>query len=301
MANFALLLIVLFYFALASRRFVQSLRRFNDNRFLGGMLIALLIVPYVLVALPNNSSEAIAFLDGLARMAGYLFLPGLALLFRSNRNKPLDLFDLVAILGVWLPVEFNWLPEADVRFAGINLPIPMLTAICLGFLLFQVIRPLEQLGYTYRLKFKDVGFALLGLAGFSLVGLPLGIGMGFIRPGVISFDALNWLLSFLAIYFLNALPEELLFRGVIQNLLEQRLAPLPNGRNWGTVIASIIFGLAHINNTTAFHHPPNWPYVIMATLAGLAYGYAWRKSEKITASAITHTGVNFIWGVIFRA
>lgn len=301
MANIALFLLVLFYFALASRWFVQALQSFNDNRPHGGMLIAMLIVPYVLVTLPGGGSNPSDFLNGLACMAGYLFLPGLALLFRPKRNKPLDLFDLIAILAVWLPIEFDSLPEADVRLAGINLPIPMLTTICLGFLLFQVIRPLERFGYTYRLRFRDVGFALLGLVGFALVGLPLGIGMGFIRPGVVTFDALDWLLSFLAIYFLNALPEELLFRGVIQNLLEQRLAPLPNGRNLGFVIAAIVFGLAHINNTTAFHHPPNWPYVIMATLAGLAYGYAWRKSEKITASAITHTGVNFIWGVIFRA
>ena len=301
MANLSLFLLILFYFALSSRRVVQALRRFNDNRFHGGMLITLLIVPYVLAALSDGAADPSAFLGGLARMAAYLFVPGLALLFRPARNKPLDLFDLIAILGVWLPVEFDWLPEANVRLAGINLPVPLLIAICLGFLLFQVIRPLERLGYTYRLRPRDVGFALLGLAGFALVGMPLGIAMGFIRPGVVSFNALDWLLKFLAIYFLNALPEELLFRGVIQNLLEKRLSVFSNGQNWGYLFAAIIFGLAHINNATAFHHPPNWAYVIMATLAGLAYGHAWRRSGKITASAITHTGVNFIWGVIFRA
>jgi len=301
MAYFALFFLILSYFALASARVVRALRRFNDSRFHGGLLIVLLIVPYILVALPGGSSDPLAFISGLARMTAYLLLPGLVLLFRPERYNPMDLFDLTAILAVWLPIEFDWLPNVDICLAGINLPIPELIAICQGFLLFQVIRPLDRLGYTYRLRLKDVGFSLLGLAGFALVGLQLGIGIGFIQPGAVSFNALDWILSFLAIYFLNALPEELLFRGVIQNLLEQRLAPLPNGRTWGFITASIIFGLAHINNTTAFHHPPNWPYVIMATLAGLAYGFAWRKSEKITASAITHTGVNFIWGVIFRA
>jgi hypothetical protein len=36
--------------------------------------------------------------------------------------------------------------------------------------------------------------------------------------------------------------------------------------------AAVIFGLSHINNSTAHHSPPNWPYVIMATFAVLAYG-----------------------------
>jgi hypothetical protein len=231
-------------------------------------------------------------------MLVYLFVPGLVLLFRSARNKALDIFDLIAIVALWFPIEFGWLPKANVPvLPGASLPIPMLTGICLGFLLFLVIRPLDSIGYTFRLTHADALHALQGLAAFALVGLPLGMAMGFIRFSPAPFEAGEWLLRLVAIYLLTAIPEELLFRGVIQNLVEQRF-----GRTWGTLlVAAVIFGLSHLNNTTAYHAPPNWPYAIMATLAGLAYGWTWRKSGKITASAITHTLVNFIWSIVFQS
>jgi membrane protease YdiL (CAAX protease family) len=271
-------------------------RRFYDNRVHGGLLIAMLIIPYILTALPTANTHPTAVADGLARMLAYLFVPGLVLLLRPVRNKPLDPFDLLAILALWLPVEFDWLPDASVPLMpGVQLPVPKLTAVCLGFLLFLVIRPVERLNYTYQLGRTDVLSALLALAAFALVGVPLGMAMGFIQAGLAPFDAVGWLLKLLAIYFLTAVPEELLFRGIIQNLIEQRFGQTQV--TW--IAAAVIFGLSHINNATAHHVPPNWPYVIMATLAGLAYGWAWRKSGKITASAITHTLVNFIWGVVF--
>lgn len=298
MATLAILLLIALYLALASSRAVRALRRFTVHPWRGGLLIALLIVPYLLVVLPTANTDPIAFSGGLARMLAYLLVPGLALLWRPARKKPLDPFDVVAILALWLPVEFGWLPDAEAPLlAGLNLPLPLLTGVCLGFLLFLVIRPLEGLGYSFRFRHRDPGYAFLGLAAFALVGMPLGVTMGFIQLGVAPVDVGAWLLRCVAIYFLTALPEELLFRGVILNLIDQRL-----GRNTATlVLAAVLFGVSHLNNVTAFHAPPNWPYALMATFAGLAYGWVWRKSQKITASAITHTCVNFVWGVVFAS
>lgn len=62
--------------------------------------------------------------------------------------------------------------------------------------------------------------------------------------------------------------------------------------------ASLIFGAAHLDNATQGYPVPNLAYMLMATLAGIAYGWAWRKSGKITTAAITHTLVNWLWGVI---
>jgi membrane protease YdiL (CAAX protease family) len=293
----ALLLLLATYLGFASSHVVSGLRRFSNNRARGSLLIASLLVPYLLATLPSIATDAYKFLAGLAGMAAYLFVPGLALLLRPRQNRSPDLLDLVAILALWFPVEFGWLPNATLTLGGTNLPLAMLTAICLGFLLFLVIRPLSGIGYTFKLSRYDAQWALLGLGGFALVGLPLSIAMGFIQLGFAPFDAWDWLLGLLAMYFFTALPEELLFRGIIQNLIECRF-----GRNWATLaVGAVIFGLSHINNSTAFHSPPNWPYVFMATLAGLAYGWVWRKSGKITASALTHTLVNFIWGIVFQS
>jgi membrane protease YdiL (CAAX protease family) len=294
----ALLLLVVAYLGLASSRVVHALRRFGASGWRGGLLVALLLLPYVLATVPGAGREQGISWTGLMRMAAYLFLPGLVLVLRPRQNKPLDLLDLLAILLLWFPIEFGLLPEADASFvAGVTLPVPLLTAICLGLVLFRVIRPLRGIGYTFKLTLQDASYAFFALGAFALVGLPLGVSMGFIGPGPAPFDLGAWLLRLVAIYFLNALPEELLFRGIAQNLIEQRF-----GRPWRTlVVAAVIFGLCHMNNVTAHHGPPNWPYVAMATLAGLAYGWVWCKSGKITASAITHTLVNWMWALALQS
>ena len=94
----------------------------------------------------------------------------------------------------------------------------------------------------------------------------------------------------------TALPEELLFRGIIQNQIGARVR-----NEWlALALASVIFGLSHLNNSTLNYPTPNWMYALMATLAGLAYGYTWRRTGKITASAVVHASVNFVWGVLLQ-
>jgi hypothetical protein len=109
-------------------------------------------------------------------------------------------------------------------------------------------------------------------------------------PGVI-----DLILGALGGYLLTALIEEVLFRGLIQNLLSERI-----GNKWvALMIASVVFGLAHLNNTTAGYISPNWAYALMATMAGVAYGWVWLRTGKVTASALTHMLVNLIWGTFF--
>jgi hypothetical protein len=294
MLQYAFFLLIFFYFAFSSNVFVQGIKRLQRTRWHGLIFLAVLLVPYMLATADDPESMR----SGLPVMAAYIFFPGMVLILRPRRNRTLDIYDLTAVLALWAPVELDWLPADTIpTLLGVSLPVALLTAICLGFLLFLVIRPLDGLGYSYRLSFTDLGAVGLSFVGFAVLGIPLGMGLGFIQPGTLELTAADWALRFLAIYFLNALPEELLFRGVVQNLVERRF-----GRGWQTLLASaVFFGLTHLNNSTAFHAPPNYPYVIMATIAGLAYGWAWRRSGKITTSALTHTLVNFTWSVLFRA
>ena len=62
------------------------------------------------------------------------------------------------------------------------------------------------------------------------------------------------------------------------------------------VVASIVFGSAHLNNGTW----PNMRYMLLATLAGLAYGWVWQRTRRISASALTHAAVDWIWVTVFR-
>ena len=89
-----------------------------------------------------------------------------------------------------------------------------------------------------------------------------------------------------------AVPEELLFRGIIQNLLEKEI-----GRpGLALGVAAVIFGAAHLNNGPS----PDWRYFLLATLAGMVYGRAYARTRNLMAPALVHTLVDVAWRGFFR-
>lgn len=306
------------------------------RRALGGWghwPVALLLLPYLLAAWAGGSLS----LRGAACVAAMLALPTISLGFRPATAKPLDVCHVLAIAAVWIWAEaplfglmFDlifgtsvqpWIvshyPELDLAatflpVAGAKVPVIEMTLLVLTYFLFLVRHPVDRMGFTLSLALRDVLTALTGLVIFMAVAIPLGLGIGWLEwnpqwPG--------WGGLFGAVvggYLLVALVEEVYFRGLIQNLIEARLEP-PDGPAWaaGRVgffvslgITAAVFGMAHLNNTTgtaARHLPPNWSYVLMASLAGLTYGWVWWKTRKVTASAITHAMVNLIWLLFLRA
>jgi membrane protease YdiL (CAAX protease family) len=96
-----------------------------------------------------------------------------------------------------------------------------------------------------------------------------------------------------SIFLLTAWPEEFLFRGLLQNSLSRTLS----SENGGWIVASVIFGFAHIANNGVF---PNWRYVLLAIIAGILYGRTWRKTNSIFPAAIVHGLVDTIWHLLFR-
>ena len=142
-----------------------------------------------------------------------------------------------------------------------------------------VVAPLPDVGYTFRLRRSDVTDALVAFAAFAAIAIPLGLGIGFLRWAPRSPEPLVWFQGAIGIYFLTAIPEELLFRGGFQNLLEKRW-PGGRARMWSLVIGSIVFGAAHLDNPPA----PNFRYMLLATLAGVAYGWVWQRTARVPAS-----------------
>jgi membrane protease YdiL (CAAX protease family) len=132
------------------------------------------------------------------------------------------------------------------------------------------------------LVLRDAARALAAFLAYAVVALPVGLATGFLvwhpRPGP------TQALSPLLIYLVTALPEEFLFRGLIQNLLTRWLGP-----RQALAITSVVFGLAHL---------PDPRYVLLAAIAGVAYGWVYLRTGKITASAITHALVDTAWGVL---
>lgn len=280
---------------------------------LGDWVIALLLLPYLLAVEFRPSG------GDFLRMVLFLILPTLLLRLRSSRAKSFDFLQVLSILAIWVPVEtdlfllfidqifpifnlsttltdFYLLPEVNARLVtGVELPIQTLIALLLALYLFLIRHPLNRIGFSFRFNFEDLKIALIGLAGFVIVGLPVGLGIGFISFNPEIPTLVDLIFGLLGGYLLTALMEEVLFRGIIQNLLTMRVS------NNLVVLgaSSIIFGIAHLNNTTPGYPIPNWGYVLMATLAGLAYGWVWQKTGKVTVSAITHMLVNLLWGLVF--
>ena len=132
----------------------------------------------------------------------------------------------------------------------------------------------------------------VNFVGFAVIGVPLGFALDFVSWNPAWRGLGQFAFDFLTIFLFIAVPEELLFRGLLQNLLEGSW----NSRQKAQIVASILFGLMHI-----LHAPvPNWRYVILASIAGWFYGRAYRNTRSLLASGTTHALVDTIWRTWFE-
>jgi uncharacterized protein len=248
---------------------------------------AVLGIPYALVAGSNGLFRWTWF-------AVYTLLPVLisVLLYRASLADPEqrgDWRDLIILVFLGLAVDLRWFePAWGPRLAVFN-KILLLDAGIYGFL---AIRQLGQVGFDLRLRLRDVRIGLVWLAAYAPIAAALGLWLGFLHFHPLIPSAPRVLLAWLFTFFFIAVPEELFFRGWMQNLLERRV-----GRVRALLITSTLFGLSHFNKRAAHF---NGRYVLLATLAGIFYGLAWRQERRIGASAITHASVDAIWSVWLR-
>jgi hypothetical protein len=196
-------------------------------------------------------------------------------------------FLILAFLG--LAVDLRWFePAWGPRLAIFN-KVLLLDAGIYGFL---AIRQLHQVGFDLRLRLRDVGIGSLALAIYAPIAIALGLALGFLHFHAYMPSGWHVLLAWIFTFFFIAVPEELFFRGWMQNLLERRVGP---GR--ALLMTSVLFGLSHFNKRAAHF---NWRYVLLAFLAGIFYGRAWRQERRVGASAITHASVDTLWSIWLR-
>jgi CAAX protease family protein len=177
--------------------------------------------------------------------------------------------------------------------AGVSYVATMLLAINVALVTFLFVRQMDGIGYSIVWGNDAMFSAGVHFVVLAAIVIPLGIALHFIRfdPAVANWKSLP--VDATAIFLLTAWPEELLFRGLLQNSLSRSLSSATGG--W--VAASLVFGLAHISNNGVF---PNWRYVLLATIAGIFYGRVWRKTGSIFPAAIVHALVDTTWYLLFR-
>jgi membrane protease YdiL (CAAX protease family) len=280
-----LLLIPLFAFGFAGDRCTRAAQSLPTALRL--VLPAVLVVPYLIDALGSHIFAArwlLVYLCVPILLAGLEFLAA-----RLDPSQRGHLLDFLVLLPLGLAVDLRWLePAWPPRLAVLG----KLTLLDAGLYAFLAVRCLTAVGYNLRFSARDWTTGLREVLFYMPIAIPLGLALGFLHlhhrvehPWLL---VPLWIVTFVGV----ALPEEIFFRGWIQNLLERRL-----GRTAALIVTATLFGLSHFNKRTTFF---NWRYVLLAAIAGIFYGRAWRRDHRIAASAITHSTVDTLWGALLR-
>ena len=252
---------------------------------------------------------------GFKRIPLWLLLTAVAFIFAIIFNRA-SLVSLIYSIVFGCCVYYYYKKETYILFITLLiLAIPLL--LHLPFLEFNNYKFLDQIRLTenaspYSLYFNFdktlVGIFIVALSykavkinpkqlfkllvinlvvmSILFLGLAIVLGYSKFEPKWPSFT-LVWILVNL---FSTCLAEEAIFRKLIQ----QHIYDSISGKYTAILsisIASILFGLVHYNGGIL--------YVLLATIAGLFYGYIYYKTKRIESSMLLHVAFNLIHILLF--
>ncbi len=243
---------------------------------------ALFVLPYVILAAAQHMfrMEWFGLYTALPVVMAWLMTQAAA----ADPEQRGNWRDALILLTLGLAVDLRWF---DVAWPSGMRGLGNLLLVDAGLYAFLGIRGLSGAGFDFHLRWSDWKTGLRELVFFAPAVLILGIWLGFIHPHANLPGFARGILTWVGIFVFVAVPEELFFRAWVQNFLERRI-----GRRGALLVASVLFGLSHFNKRSAHF---NWRYVLLATIAGIFYGRAWREQRRVPASTITHTTVDWLW------
>ncbi|MDB5766628.1 MAG: Abortive infection protein [Collimonas fungivorans] len=250
----------------------------------------IVLLPWMAVAAcALLSGLAAAVLSPLAVLELALFCLAAYLAATARRNLRLLFGVVAAILALALALH---------KLPGFNNPI----------LLFQLRLSADSAPFTQYANF-DKGAAGLVLLAFlcarassaadwrkllrqtwpialiaAVAVLGLATAIGYVKPDFKISQATALFLS--TNLFFTVVAEEAFFRGLLQDRLALSLARFRYGPLLAVVCSALLFGAAHIAG--------GGTYVLLATVAGLAYAYAYYVTQRIEAAIIVHFAVNAV-------
>ena len=210
----------------------------------------------------------------------YTFVPTICAFVQGPQPGPPSWLDFAIMLMLWLPIELNvgrpWIPReiqglAHTAIYGIGL---LLALVLLG-----AFRGLRGMKYNLPTQWRDALYVLAAFVAAAVILIPLGLALSFLAPvHALRFSGVTLAWRFVGIWAGTALPEEILFRALIQNWIMQKFGE----SNWTLLAAAVIFGCSHLNNGPGAL--PNWRYAILATIAGWLYGKVFQKARQLLRS-----------------
>jgi membrane protease YdiL (CAAX protease family) len=284
LTTFAFLLLVTLLFA--ARGVAEGIAaKFGPG---GGLFLGAGVFLFYLIYLLGTGTFEMARAGAIA---GLIFVPlGMAVWAAGAAAGAWQ--DFASILGIWVFVKFSesqWMwPYPGGRLAYV---MTVLTAVNAALCAFLLVRRAKGIGYAIGWGNRWGLYILGSFLVFACIAIGVGLKMHFIEFAPQWSRWSHYVGLSVAIFLFTAWPEELLFRGLLQNFLAR--ASKSDLAGWWT--ASMLFGFSHITNMGF----PNWKYVVLATIAGLFYGWTWRRTGSIFASALVHAAVDALWHFLF--
>jgi len=251
---------------------------------LPGILTGSLLLPYLLCCLGGIRFDWLSLLRlaalGLAVSLWYVILPAIALR---------DAAFLALIAWVTLDRYFDAIYP---RFFGQHLDIlgaiGLLHVVALALMLE---RPIAETGWGFWPNRREWLIGARHYLLFLIAGGPLALALKSTHLAVL--PAPWWIVAgaFFGSLWVSSLAEEFLFRGVLQQWMED----WTGNRGAALLLTSILFGLAHL----WFRGFPNWRWVPVVTLLGWLCGRARNQAGSIRASTVTHALVVATWRAFF--
>ncbi len=195
--------------------------------------------------------------------------------------------DISLWIILWIPFDLRWFMEMHPLLDYTWWSIAISVVAVIGWYGYRN----AEIGYRLVPKFKDLYIALIALLGIMVLVVPPGIISRFLTFAIPeSFDIPKLAAHFIGLFITVALPEELFFRGLLLRGLEK-----VTSKKWvPMIVSSMAFGLMHWNNVNDL--TTQITYVSLATIAGLGYAWAYKKSgNNLLAAIITHTLVDWVW------
>jgi membrane protease YdiL (CAAX protease family) len=208
----------------------------------------------------------------------------------KSKTFQLSWVDVALWMILWIPFDLRWFmkmyPLLDYTWWSIAISV----VAVIGWYGYRN----ADIGYRLVPNLKDLYIALIALAGIMVLVVPPGLITGFLTFAVPeTFDIPKLAAHFIGLFLTVALPEELFFRGLLLRGLEK-----VSSKKWvPMVVSSLAFGLMHWNNVSTL--PTQITYVALATIAGLGYAWAYKKSgNNLLAAILTHTLVDWVWKLV---
>jgi len=282
----AFVLEVTFYATLAFEKIRARLERLPPPLF-AGLLTISAVLPYCLATTAFGTFQwrNLGFISILTAAVSfwYILLP---------KKPAADLLLLVFMATVWLAKLFpHW-------YLGSYRYLPVLAQLMwfrTGLFAMLCIRRIQGVGFGFWPLMREWKIGIAHFAIFLPLAAVLAQMIAFAKPRTPPFGWEKTSLLAVAYFFgtlwVLALAEELLFRG----LLQQWFVAWLHSEWAGLIAASLIFGSVHV----FYRAFPNWKLAVLASLAGICYGLAFRRARSIRASMVTHALVVTTWKIFF--